>query len=74
MNTGCGPFEVEVGATYQHYKGAEYEILHVAVHTETMETLVVYKSSEEDGDPRTWVRPIMMFHEMVDGVPRFKKL
>lgn len=61
---------------YRHYKGNEYEVLHVAKHTETEEDLVVYKAIS---DPeKVWVRPLTMFIEDVeiDGkiVPRFTYL
>lgn len=28
---------------YRHFKGGEYEVLHLAKDSETLETLVVYK-------------------------------
>lgn len=34
----------EPGRLYKHYKGGIYEFLFLAEHTETGETLVVYKS------------------------------
>ncbi|MEO7905211.1 MAG: DUF1653 domain-containing protein [Candidatus Saccharimonadales bacterium] len=60
---------------YQHYKGNDYEVIGEAVHTETEERLVVYRSL---GNPVTiWVRPFDMFFEsvIIDGqtVPRFRK-
>lgn len=59
---------------YRHYKGAEYEVLHCARHSETEEWLVVYRQCY--GDESVWVRPLSMFVETVelaDGqtVPRF---
>jgi len=44
---------------YRHYKGAEYEVLHTARHSETEEWLVVYKQGY--GDRSVWVRPLEMF-------------
>lgn len=44
---------------YRHYKGAEYEVLHTARHSETEEWLVVYKQCY--GDRAVWVRPLDMF-------------
>ena len=32
------------GQIYTHYKGGTYEIISLAIHTETQEKLVVYKS------------------------------
>ncbi|MBU5617362.1 DUF1653 domain-containing protein [Psychrobacter sp. TAE2020] len=59
---------------YQHYKGNEYQVLHTAQHSETEESLVVYRCLY--GEYGVWVRPLSMFAETVthDGkqVPRFK--
>ncbi len=60
---------------YRHYKGAEYQLLHLARHSETEEWLVVYRPCYGDRD--IWVRPLAMFTEDVtnnDGkvVPRFE--
>jgi hypothetical protein len=59
---------------YKHYKGKEYTVLGVALHSETQEELVVYR--QEYGDHGLWVRPKQMFLEtvMVDGqeLPRFR--
>ena len=59
---------------YQHYKGKEYTVIGVALHSETQEELVVYR--QEYGDHSLWVRPKQMFLEMVkvddQAVPRFR--
>ena len=65
-----------VGATYRHYKGNSYKVLHIAKHTETAEQLVIYQALY--GDHSIWARPLDMFIEDVtlpDGttVPRFHK-
>ncbi|QDP01386.1 DUF1653 domain-containing protein [Thalassotalea sp. PS06] len=61
---------------YQHYKGAFYEVMHVARHSETEEEHVVYRTLY--GDMSVWIRPLSMFIEEVevDGAmqPRFKKV
>ena len=49
---------------YRHFKGAEYEVLGVAKHSETEEELVVYKALYGDGS--LWVRPVKMFLETVE--------
>jgi hypothetical protein len=58
---------------YRHYKGNEYEVLGTATHSETGETLVVYRALY--GTRGLWVRPVGMFCESVTigdlPVPRF---
>ena len=49
---------------YQHYKGAFYEVIGVARHSETEERLVVYRPIA--GDIGLWVRPPAMFVETVN--------
>ncbi len=59
---------------YRHYKGSLYQVLHTAQHSETEETLIVYRCLYGEYD--VWVRPLSMFSEivMIDGkeVPRFE--
>lgn len=53
---------------YQHYKGNFYEVIGVALHSETLEELVVYRAlyhHEVYGDNSLWVRPKQMFLETV---------
>ncbi|ODC05116.1 hypothetical protein BFW38_01645 [Terasakiispira papahanaumokuakeensis] len=60
---------------YRHYKGAEYQVLGLARHSETEEWLVLYRPCY--GDQGYWVRPYAMFVEHVMHpetglqVPRF---
>ena len=58
---------------YRHYKGGEYEVFYVATHSETEESLVIYRTLY--GDMSYWARPLSMFKEtvVIDGVeqPRF---
>ena len=60
--------------TYQHYKGAHYQVYECAKHSETGEELVVYRCLYGAYD--LWVRPLSMFceHVVLDGksVPRFQ--
>lgn len=62
-----------VASIYRHYKGADYEVLGVAQHSESEEALVVYRALY--GDYGLWVRPLAMFCETVDvqgeTLPRF---
>ena len=64
------------GERYRHYKGNLYQIVAVAMHTETEEDMVVYQALY--GDYKVYVRPLKMFLEMVkdaegNTVPRFAK-
>lgn len=58
---------------YQHYKGNFYEVMDIVRHSETEETLVLYRQLY--GDHALWVRPYELFFEDVvkDGkrFPRF---
>ena len=62
--------------TYRHFKGAEYEVIGVARHTETEEEHVVYRALY--GERGLWVRPLAMWTEEVDRDgyrgPRFTRV
>ena len=49
---------------YRHYKGNEYELIDVAIHSETLEEMVVYRALY--GDKNLWVRPAHMWEEEVE--------
>ena len=59
---------------YRHFKGKEYELIGIAVHSETMEPMVVYRALY--GERGLWVRPAQMWVEYIerDGYsgPRFQ--
>lgn len=58
---------------YRHYKGGLYEVLSIATHSESQESLVIYRSLSVG---QIWARPCSMFTEdvCVEGnvVPRFE--
>ena len=62
---------------YKHFKGGEYQVLGVAKHSESLETMVIYKPLYElkQGEFDTWVRPIEMFFDTKElngeTVPQF---
>ena len=66
--------EITPGA-YRHFKANEYEVIGVAKHSETEESLVIYRALY--GERGLWVRPAAMFNEtvVIDGVeqPRFAR-
>ena len=55
--------EIKIGR-YRHFKGNEYEVLHLARHSETEEQMVVYRALY--GDFSVWVRPASMWNETVE--------
>ena len=55
--------EIKIGR-YLHFKGNEYEVLHLARHSETEEHMVVYRALY--GDFSVWVRPASMWNETVE--------
>lgn len=72
---------MDLAGKYKHYKGKEYEVVGLALHSETLEQMVVYRPLYETPDipaGTLWVRPYTMYFEnvMVDGqsIPRFYKL
>ena len=62
--------------TYRHFKGAEYEVVGVARHSETEEEHVVYRALYGEGG--LWVRPLSLWAEQVDRDgyrgPRFQRI
>ncbi len=49
---------------YKHFKGNLYEVLGMALHSETVEEMVIYKALYGEG--KTWVRPASMWEEEVE--------
>ncbi|MBQ3287720.1 MAG: DUF1653 domain-containing protein [Firmicutes bacterium] len=49
---------------YRHFKGNEYDVLHIARHSETLAPLVVYRALYGEGG--VWVRPAEMWNETVE--------
>ena len=61
--------EISIGKTYKHYKGNYYKIIAFAKHSETMEDMIVYQSTETDA---IWVRPKSMWNEIVNEEGRLR--
>jgi hypothetical protein len=70
------PLPIIEPGRYRHYKGADYEVIGVARHSESQEPLVVYRPLYGEG--ALWVRPFEMFTGTVeiDGrrVARFARV
>lgn len=56
---------------YRHYKGGYYQVLAIAIHSDTGQILVIYKNIV---DTRiTWVRPASTwFDDVGNGKKRFE--
>ena len=70
----------EIGGKYQHYKGGQYEVMSLAIHSETSEPLVIYKSLLFGS---VYARPLAMWYDKIilsednepfNSVSRFTKL
>lgn len=61
---------------YRHYKDNPYRVIGLALHSETLEWLVVYEALYGEGG--LFVRPAAMFTETVEvggrRVPRFARV
>ena len=75
MSEALPPLIVTLPGLYRHYKGRFYEVIDTVRHSETLESLTLYRPLY--GERALWVRPAVMFNEtvMIDGVeqPRFAR-
>jgi hypothetical protein len=55
--------EIQAGRRFRHFKGGIYEIVGMAIDTESGQEVVVYRSLIER--ELLWVRPYAMFIELV---------
>ncbi len=66
--------EVIVGGLYRHYKNKNYVVEGIALHSETLEKMVVYRALY--GNRQLWIRPYEMFTEKIERngtlIERFK--
>lgn len=63
---------------FRHYKNKPYRYIGEALHSETLDEVVIYETLYENKLGKLWVRPKQMFFEsiQVDGqeVPRFRRI
>lgn len=66
-----GHFPIRLGR-YKHFKGGEYDVLGFAKHTDTLETLVIYREFEEKPDYNAsvksdiWARPLSEWEDIIE--------
>jgi len=53
-----------VKGIYRHFRGNLYELIDVAKHSETLESMVVYRAPYNSHS--LWVRPASMWEEIVE--------
>lgn len=56
--------EKMVGKKYRHFKGNVYVVVDIAIHSESAEPMVIYKSDHDQS--LVWARPLDMFLSEVD--------
>lgn len=74
--------QIQIGETYQHYKGKTYKIIALARHSEDPNLIMVIYQAQYNcptfGSNPIWARPIEMFAENVFSngkeQPRFQKI
>ncbi|SEB15912.1 Protein of unknown function [Thalassobacillus cyri] len=68
-----GRIIVKRGEFYKHFKGNTYQVMGLALDSESKEVMVIYKSFK---DEITWVRPYSEFTDVhpEHNVKRFKKV
>lgn len=68
----------QAGSTYRHYKGGLYRVVAISLHSESLESLVIYETLYDNPKSKYWARPLDMFVGSieVDGklVERFAKV
>ena len=57
---------------YRHFKDGIYEVVGNAVHTETGDSLVLYRAVDRPSP--IWARPEEMWNEVVTGKKRFERI
>ncbi len=58
--------ELVLNGIYQHFKGKKYQVLHIAIDSETLKEVVVYKQLYDKKE--IYVRDKIMFLSLVDVI------
>lgn len=56
--------DIKIKGIYKHFKGDLYIVKDIAINSETLEEMVVYRALYEDN--KLWVRPLSMFFDEVN--------
>ena len=56
--------EIKIKGVYKHYKGDMYIIEDIAINSETLEKMVIYRALYEDN--KLWCRPYNMFFDEIN--------
>ena len=57
---------IKVKQRYRHFKGNLYEVMAIAMHTETGEDMVIYQDVKHP--EKIYARPYDMFNSLVDTI------
>ena len=57
---------IKVKQRYRHFKGNVYEVMAIAMHTETGEDMVIYQNVHHP--EKIYARPYDMFNSLVDTI------
>lgn len=55
---------IKPGKIYRHFKGNRYLVLCIAMHTETLEDMVIYQDVSDES--KIYARPLEMFQSKVE--------
>lgn len=61
---------------YRHYKNKDYEVISLAIHSETLENFVIYKTlyaCDEYPKWQIWARPQKIFEEIIEVDGKMRK-
>ena len=56
--------DIIINGIYKHYKGNFYKVIGIAMHSESLEELVVYQGLYDDNP--LWCRPKYMWNETLE--------